>query len=420
MKKTNDGRASVLTFFVVGCLSLMMASAVCAQTTWYVDDDAPGDPAPGDPSVSDPAENGSAGHPFDAIQEGIDAASGGDTVVVADGTYTGTGNRDLDYSGKAITVRSEHGFENCIIHCGGSSFDPHRGFYFHSGETGAAVLQGFTIQYGYAAGANEEDRRGAGICCVDSSSPTIVNNKLRENGSADDYGGGIYCHDASPLITGNMISENQNGISCYGNAAPTISENTIADNYRYGGIYCNESAPEITGNLIEANGYDSSNEPGGILCEYASPWIHDNEILGNGQAGIICEYGAPVIEKNQISGNLDGGIICSNSYAVIQDNVITENMKPSQYGGGILLDQDFSTITGNRIENNERGGIRCDDHCDISITGNKIKNNIKYGLGCYGNSDVYIAGKYHLRKYRRARYHQWKRRCTNHQQPGLS
>ena len=49
-----------------------------SQTIWHVDDDAPGDPGPGDPSVSDPQEDGSSAHPFDAIQEGIDAWRNGD------------------------------------------------------------------------------------------------------------------------------------------------------------------------------------------------------------------------------------------------------------------------------------------------------------------------------------------------------
>ena len=51
------------------------------------------------------------------IQGGIGAASDGDTVLVADGIYTGWGNRDIDLMGKAITVRSENGPENCIIDC---------------------------------------------------------------------------------------------------------------------------------------------------------------------------------------------------------------------------------------------------------------------------------------------------------------
>ena len=57
---------------------------------------------------------------------GIDAAVAGDTVLVADGTYTGEGNRDIDFKGKAITVKSENGATNCIVDREGVG----RGFHF--------------------------------------------------------------------------------------------------------------------------------------------------------------------------------------------------------------------------------------------------------------------------------------------------
>ena len=50
----------------------------CAETTWYVDDDAPAD--------------------FSTIQAALDAAYHGDTIIVRDGYYTGAGNRDIDYA----------------------------------------------------------------------------------------------------------------------------------------------------------------------------------------------------------------------------------------------------------------------------------------------------------------------------------
>ena len=52
---------------------------------------------------------------FGSIQAAIDAAQDGDTVVVGDGTYTGEGNRDIRFRGKAITVRSENGPATCIV-----------------------------------------------------------------------------------------------------------------------------------------------------------------------------------------------------------------------------------------------------------------------------------------------------------------
>lgn len=56
---------------------------------------------------------------YSTIQAAINAAADGDTVMVADGVYTGDGNRNIDFKGKAITVMSENGPENCIIDCQG-------------------------------------------------------------------------------------------------------------------------------------------------------------------------------------------------------------------------------------------------------------------------------------------------------------
>ena len=175
------GEMDKRAFFIIGLISLcsifLVPSAFFAQTTWYVDVNAPYYATIVDPPVYYPEEDGSAEYPFDTIQEGMDVSSHGDTVLVADGIYTGPGNRNLNFYGRAITVRSANGPENCIIDCfpgnplqGGNR----RAFYFHSGEGRDSVVQGFTIQNGYAF-------PGGGIYCFLSSSPTIVDNILIGN-----------------------------------------------------------------------------------------------------------------------------------------------------------------------------------------------------------------------------------------------
>ena len=61
---------------------------------------------------------------YPTIQAAIDASADGDIVRIADGIYTGAGNRDLTFNGKAITVESENGPDHCIIDCQAAGFPP--------------------------------------------------------------------------------------------------------------------------------------------------------------------------------------------------------------------------------------------------------------------------------------------------------
>lgn len=182
---------------------------------------------------------------YPTIQEGINAAVNGDTVWVADGTYTGAGNKDLYFGGKAITVRSENGANACIINCEGSG----RGFYFHSGEGLDSVLDGFTIRNGFISGD------GGGIYC-ESSSPSIINCNISGNGAYS--GGGICESSSSPSITNCTIignfAEGGGGICSFGSS--TITNCTISDNYALwsgGGIYCSGNLSVITNCTISGN-----------------------------------------------------------------------------------------------------------------------------------------------------------------------
>jgi predicted outer membrane repeat protein len=130
---------------------------------------------------------------YPTIQEGIDSCWPGHTVWVADGIYTGTGNRDIDLRGKAIAVRSENGPENCILDCQGSETEPHRGFLFQNHEGPATILSGFTITNGCTA--RDDTQTGGAILCQ-SAGPLLENCIFQGNRSYTD-GGAIACSEST-------------------------------------------------------------------------------------------------------------------------------------------------------------------------------------------------------------------------------
>lgn len=181
---------------LIFALSCLLLAIVAQARTITVDDDGPAD--------------------FNNIQAAINDANDGDTVVIADGIYTGNGNRDIDFLGKAITVSSKNGPENCIIDCNGTSEENHRGFYFHNNEDVNSTVAGFTIINGYACGDWPENVGGAILCLY--ASPIIKNCIISGNSAI--AGGGIYCkHSYNATITNCVVTENAatsgGGIFCH-------------------------------------------------------------------------------------------------------------------------------------------------------------------------------------------------------------
>ena len=357
-------------FMALLAAALTATPTVQAQTTWYVDDDAPNDPCPGDPNCGDPNEDGSADHAFDAIQEGINAAVNGDTVLVLDGTYTGFGNREIDFEGRAIIVRSENGPESCVVDCEHSG----RGFRFSSGEGPDSIMQGLTITNGY----NDYDAKsydyGGGILCTGSSRPTIANCTIRGNSAS--VGGGISSEgSSSPTITNCTISGNSAdfgaGVLCGWDSSPTLINCTVSENSASGsggGICCMGSNPTITDCTISEN---SAYAGGGVWSDSGNPTLTNCTISGNSATGynargggVSCEVGSLTIANSTISWNSTtgdgGGVFCTGAISVTLTNCIIRGNSAGNAGGGVCCPYSNSALTNCTLSGNTAsvgGGI---------------------------------------------------------------
>jgi hypothetical protein len=84
---------------------------------------------------------------FTTIQAALDASLDGDEIILAPGVYTGAGNRDMSYLGKAVTISSTDPSDPAVvaatvIDCQGTAEDPHRAFVFENNESRDSILAG--------------------------------------------------------------------------------------------------------------------------------------------------------------------------------------------------------------------------------------------------------------------------------------
>lgn len=248
-----------------------------------------------------------------SIQDAIDFAVDGNTVLVAPGTYI----ENINFLGKAITVSSEGGPEVTII----DGFNAGSVVVFNSGEGQTSVLSGFTLQNGSAS-------FGAGIT-ISISSPTIIGNIFDSNfQGAGGFGAGIGGNGSSATIERNIFRDN----SC--------------DNQFLSGVvsFVNTSSPRIINNVFENNPCRAINM---TLPTGNQPVVINNTIFGNRVgvrvdrriSAILQTYENNIIVQNEIGLEIDFGSEVNNP--TWQNNLV--------FGNGIDYDviADQTGVNGN-------------------------------------------------------------------------
>ena len=280
--------------------------------------------------------DGSGDYP--TIQAAIDAAWDGDTVELADGTFTGLGNRDLDFHGKAITVRSQSGQPGlCVIDCGGSAVDPHRGFRFHSGEDAESRVDGVRVMNGYDADPNG----GGGAVLINSCSAPTFRNCAFTNSYAANTGGGVcYYQSSSPKFIGCMFVSNHSVL--------------------HGGGMC--AGGDSPGAVLQACTFSSNiaQEDGAGLCAFSSIALTDCTFLGNQSpahgGGMACMSWdlPPTLRRclffNNWAATAGGGLSAFGPGVVVDNGLFSGNTTGGSggglYCGGGLCDVTNATFFG--------------------------------------------------------------------------
>jgi predicted outer membrane repeat protein len=280
------------------------------------------------------------------IQAGINAASNGDTVLVADGNYL----ENIDFMGKAITVASHFLMNGDTNHINNTVIDgsqpdnPDFGSVvtFITGEDTTSVLCGFTVTGGTGMYLTVYDARA---------------------------GGGIACYYATAKIIHNKVINNQVESSVYAWGAGIASINEIGDSWTVieSNIIRNNSS--LAGSMVASGG--------GI------------EVWGNVR---ICQN---LIENNDCyceSGQcLGGGVLVDSpgdtaSWFYCSDNIIRDNSLESvaglAWGGGMYVKNSHCTIRNNIISSNTStggsatgGGLTTYEIASLELANNLISLN---------------------------------------------
>jgi hypothetical protein len=256
-------------------------------------------PGPGD---------GSVGDPYCSIQIAIDNAVDTDEIVVAPGTYF---EFNVDFLGKAITVRSSDGPDVTVIDAQGVG----RVVRCHTGEGPDTVLDGFTITGGNTNGD------GGGMDNVNAS-PTVTNCTFSGNTAAS--GGGMFTFNSSATVSncsfsGNVASGGGGMYNSNNNSTPTVTNCTFSGNFatQGGGMYNLASSPTVTNCTFSDN--SSAFEGGGMYNVGGGTTVTNCVLWGDGPDEIF--GGAPTVSNTDVQGGFAGiGNIDTDPLFVDPDN----------------------------------------------------------------------------------------------------
>jgi predicted outer membrane repeat protein len=239
----------------------------------FVDDDAPSDPGPGDPDISDPDEDGSSEHPFDAVQEAVNAAITGDSVILLDGVYIGAGNRYIDPRGREIIIRGTSTPDRVVFDLQGAG----TAFFLANGERPELRIENLTVRRGSAP-------NGGAIYCR-GASPTIRNCVFEDN-RATVAGGAIFATaDARPIIANcrflrNTGSGRGGAIAGAFEVSITIRDSLFAGNTtttKGGAIHTGDGVVTLLNSTVVSNRATTCG--GAVFCDFNGELITANSIL---------------------------------------------------------------------------------------------------------------------------------------------
>ena len=310
---------------------------------------------------------------FSTIQEAIDAASPGDTILVGAETYyehLSIFKSNLTIIGEDPATTIIDGNQTASVIFLSAKDVTVTGFKIQNGLFGINMVQAnnCTISNNVVTNTTEEPMwESGGIYMRESSNNIIANNTLTFNRG---YGIGNIVNSNENTIANNTVTNNKYGISIENSMYITLQNNNLTSNtYNFGvrGGYPHE----FTHNLDMSNIING--KPIIYLTNQANLTINSTTFPTMGYLAIINSNNI-TIENLNISNNLQG-ILLANTTNSSMKNV---NLLSNFYGIELIY-SNLNDITGNEIESNqeEQTALHLLRAKFNTITNNKLNLNHK-------------------------------------------
>ncbi|HNB34711.1 MAG TPA: choice-of-anchor Q domain-containing protein, partial [Anaerolineales bacterium] len=305
------------------------------------------------------------------INKAVQNAIAGNTIYVAEGTYTSASGTYVVTLNKSLTLSG--GWDNAYANqTGFSTIDgqnTRQGVLIEA----ASTIDHFILQNGYGTinGGGAIYNNGNGVTNLKNSS--FLNNSILGYG----IGGAIYNFAGTVAIENCTFKNNsQVGIGIYGGAIYNKSQMSIANSTfiensagRGGGI-ANYGTLTVTNSTLSTN----SAEHGGGIANYGTLTVTSSNVSGN--------------SASVLSGSGGGILNDGNGIVTVTDSTISNNSGPN--GGGIFnlsstgtVNIFGSTLSGNTVSGNGGG---------VSNWGTLNVTNSTF----FGNSAAFGGGVFNL------------------------
>ncbi|MDP8226776.1 MAG: C25 family cysteine peptidase, partial [Candidatus Celaenobacter polaris] len=303
---------------------------------------------------------------FTTISEGLDALNAGDTLLLADGIYTGPMNKELVIPKDNITIRSENGVSYCCL----------------DGEnSGTAFMLGFHENIFIEGIAFENfDNNGYGGAISANGSFTI-NNCTFYNCTSSYDGGAIWSVNSAEVSIANSLFED-----CNADEGGALFAEFIGDLFLDNTIFMNCESNEFSGGAAYLKDVSFIEVSGCIFdeCEVLT--------VGEGGAMYFTAVDTIMVKSSSFSHCVavsSGGGLYFNECQSVKIDSCAFGSNISQNGGALKSNVSNLTISQTRIFSNEAivgAGIYCGDDSFVSVDDCLFYENSSDGTNSKGGA----------------------------------